>query len=112
MEMQPKTGDGFTTFIVTGPLNAVTAPAAEATLASTIDAGVARLILNLAGVDYISSAGLRVLVATSKKLSRQNGKLVLCELQPPVREIFEISGLLTMFPVAATEAEAQSLATH
>jgi len=112
MEMQAKTGDGFTTFIVAGPLNAATAPAAEATLAGTIDAGASHLILNLVGVDYISSAGLRVLVATSKKLSRQNGKLVLCELQPCVREIFEISGLLTILAVAATEAEAQSLATH
>lgn len=112
MEMQSKTGDGFTTFIVAGHLNATTAPAAEATLAGTIDAGASHLILNMAGVDYISSAGLRVLVTIFKKLSRQNGKLVLCELQPHVRELFEISGLLTMFAVAGTEVEAQSLAAH
>jgi len=112
MNMQPKTGDGFTTFIVTGHLNATTAPAAEATLAGTIDAGALHLVLNLAGLDYISSAGLRVLLATYKRLSRQNGKLVLCELQPGVREVLELSGLLTAFVVAATEAEAESLATH
>ena len=75
-------------------------------------AGASHLGLNLAGVDYISSASLRVLVATPRKLSRKNGKLVLRELQLRVREIFEISGLLTMLAVAATEAEAQSLATH
>ncbi len=112
MEIQSKSGDGFTTFMVEGPLNATTAPAAETTLAGTIDAGASRLVLNLAGVDYISSAGLRVLLTAAKKLSRQNGKLVLCELQPRVREILEMSGLLTMLAVAATEAEAQSLATH
>ncbi len=113
MDMQCKTGDdGITTFILTGHLNATTALAAEATLASTIDAGALHLVLNLAGLDYISSAGLRVLLATFKKLSRQHGKLVLCELQPGVREILEISGLLTVFVVAATEAEARSLATR
>ena len=112
MEMQRKTGDGVTTFTVTGPLNATTAPTAGATLAGTIDAGDSHLVLNLAGVDYISSAGLRVLLTTTQRLSRQSGKLVLCELQPGVREVLEISGLLTVFAVAATEAEAQSLAAH
>ncbi len=111
MEMQLKTGGGIPTLLVTGQLNATTAPAAEATLARTIDTGGLHLILNLAGVDYISSAGVRVLLATSKRLSRENGKLVLCELQPRVREVLGMSGLLTVFVVASTEAEAQLLAT-
>ncbi len=110
MQMQAKKNNGLTIFIVTGRLNAQTAPAAEDTLAEAIDAGASRIVLNLAGVDLITSAGLRILAATSKKLSRQNGKLVLCELQPAVLHIFEISGLLTIFLVAGTEAEAQSLA--
>ncbi len=112
MDMQAKTGDGLMTFVVTGRLDATTAPTAQATLAGATDSGALHLVLNLAGVDYISSAGLRVLLATAQKLSRQNGKLVLCELQPGVREVLEISGLLTVFAVAATEGEAQSLATH
>ncbi len=111
MEMQQKTGDGITTFILTGHLNATTAPAAETALSAAIDAGASHVVLNLAGVDYISSAGVRLLLSTSKKLSRQNGKLVLCDLQRGVREVLEISGLMTVFMVATTEAEAQSLAT-
>jgi len=110
MDMQATAGDGFTTLVVTGRLDATTAPAAEATLAGVIEAGAVRLVLNLARLEYVSSAGLRVFLATAKKLSRQNGKLVLCEMQPGVREIFEISGLLTVLPVGATEAEAQALA--
>ncbi len=110
MNMQSKTGDGFTTFTVAGHLNAATAPTAEANLTGAIDTGALHLVLNLAGLDYISSAGLRVLLATYKKVSRQNGKLVLCELQPTVREVLELSGLLTLFPIAATEAEAEAVA--
>ncbi len=112
MQMQAKKTDGLTTIIVTGRLNATTAPAAEETLAEAIDAGASRIVLNLAGVDLITSAGLRILVATSKKLSHQKGKLVLCELQSAVLHIFEISGLLPIFLVAGSEAEAQSLAMH
>ena len=112
MQMQAKTINGLTTFIVTGRLNATTAPAAESTLADAISAGASRIVVNLAGVDLITSAGLRILVATSKELSRQKGKLVLCELRPAVLQVFEISGLLTAFLVAATEADAQALAMH
>ncbi len=112
MEMQLKTGDGITTFVVTGHLNAAAAPVAEATLVRAIDAGSSRIILNLSGVDYLSSAGVRVLMATSRRLSRENGKLVLCELKQGVREVLGMSGLLTVFVIAATEAEAQMLATH
>jgi stage II sporulation protein AA (anti-sigma F factor antagonist) len=109
MDMQQITGNGFTTFIVKGRLDATTAPVAETTLTNSIVAGALNLVLNLAAADYISSAGLRLLVATHKKLSGQSGKLVLCELQPGVREVIEISGLLDWFMIAATEAEAQSL---
>jgi len=109
MDMQATAGDGFTTFAVTGRLDATTAPAAEATLAGAIDAGASRLVLNLARLEYVSSAGLRVLLAAAKKLSHRGGKLVLCEMPPAVRELFEISGLLTVLPVGATEADAQAL---
>ncbi len=112
MQMQSKKTDALMTFMVTGRLNATTAQAAEDTLTGAIDAGASRIVLNLAGVDLITSAGLRILVAASGRLSRQKGKLVLCELQPAVLHIFEISGLLTIFFVAGTEAEAQSLAMH
>ncbi len=110
MEIQSKTGHGFTTLFITGSLNAITAPEAETAMAGAIDAGASNLILNLAGLDYISSAGLRALLTTSKRLARQDGRVVLCELQPAVRKILEISGLLSIFAVAGTEAEAQLLA--
>ncbi len=110
MQMRVKKNNGLTTFTITGRLNATTAPAAEDTLAEAIDAGASRIVLNLAGVDLITSAGLRILAATSKKLSRQKGKLVLCELQSAVLHTFEITGLLPIFLIAGTEAEAERLA--
>ncbi len=106
MEIQSKIGNGFTTLSLKGRLDAVSAAPAEATINKTIESGTSNIVLDLAGLDYISSAGLRVLLVTAKKLSRQNGKVVLCGLQDSVREVFEISGFLSIFPVAADEAEA------
>lgn len=106
MDIQSKIGNGFTTLAINGRLDAMTAPAAEATINKTIESGTSNLLMNLSGLDYVSSAGLRILLATAKKLSRQNGKIVLCGLQDTVREVFTISGFLSIFPVAVDEAEA------
>ena len=106
MEIQSKVGNGFTVLTIKGRLDAVSAAPAEANINEVIDAGATRLVLNLAGLEYVSSAGLRVLLVTAKKLSRQNGKIVLCSLQSTVKEVFEISGFLSIFRVVADEAEA------
>jgi anti-anti-sigma factor len=106
MDIESKIGNGFTSIAIKGRLDAVTAAAAESAINGTIEAGASNLVLNLSGLEYVSSAGLRVLLVTAKKLSRQNGKIVLCCLQDTVREVFTVSGFLSIFPVAADEAEA------
>ena len=106
MDIQSKVGNGFTVLTINGRLDAVTSATAEATINVAIEAGASHLILNLAGLDYVSSAGLRILLVTAKKLSRQNGKIVLCGLQDTVKEVFTISGFLSIFPVSANETEA------
>jgi anti-anti-sigma factor len=58
-----------------------------------------RLVLDLAGLEYISSAGLRVLMLASRDVKARDGKLVICGLQPIVREIFEISRFNVVFHV-------------
>jgi anti-anti-sigma factor len=107
MEMSAHEAGGWTTFTVTGRLDASSAATAEAALSSAVAGGALRLVLDLAGLDYISSAGLRVLLATAKKVARQDGALVLCQLQSGVREVLAISGLLSVFTVTDTLAEAQ-----
>ena len=58
---------------------------------SACGAGRDRLVIDMAGVEYISSVGLRVLMLASKQTKAQGAPLAVCELQPVVREIFEIS---------------------
>lgn len=54
-------------------------------------AGGARVVLDLSGLEYISSAGLRVLMIAAREVRARQGKLMAVALQPVVREIFEIS---------------------
>ncbi len=69
-------------------------------------AGADRIVLDLSGLEYISSAGLRVLVLASKRAKAQGGTLVVAELQPLVKEIFEISRFTLVFDVFASVREA------
>lgn len=61
--------------------------------------GAERLVLDLAGLEYISSAGLRVLMLASRDVKGRDGTLIVCGLQPIVREIFEISRFNVVFNV-------------
>jgi anti-anti-sigma factor len=111
MEILTRTEGDCTTLDIGGRLDALSAPEAQVVFNRAIETGATRLVVNLAGVEYVSSAGLRVLLATAKQLSRRGGKMVLCELQSGVRDVLRISGLLFILSVAEDETTAQSLAT-
>ncbi len=64
------------------------------------------LVLDLAGVDYIASVGLRVLMLASRQARAQGGTIAVAALQPLVREIFEISKFTLVFPCFASVADA------
>ena len=65
-----------------------------------------RVILDLSGLEYISSAGLRVLLIVAKKVQQAQGKVALCGLTPNVREIFAISGFDAIFSIQPDAAAA------
>lgn len=56
-----------------------------------------RIIMDLADTEYISSSGLRILLAGKKIVKERNGEIVLASLQPVVRDVFEIAGLARLF---------------
>ena len=65
-----------------------------------------RIVLDLSGLEYVSSAGLRVLMLARKQVHAQGGTLVVAALGPMLREIFEISRFSTVFAVHSTVREA------
>lgn len=71
-----------------------------------IDSGMNKLLLSLEGVEYLSSSGLRVFIAISRKLQEKGGQLKLMKLNETTKKIFKIVELLDMFDVYENEEEA------
>ena len=67
-----------------------------------------KIIVNLSGVDYMDSSGIATFVEAFQKTKRYQGRLILAELTPTVRGVFEIAKLDSIFEIAPTLAEAQS----
>lgn len=91
---------------VKGKVDAVTAPEFEKALANLIAQGENTLLLNLTGLEYISSAGLRSILATAKQLKTKNGKILFSGLKGPVKDVFNISGFGTIFKIFETKEDA------
>lgn len=86
-----KTVSGTTlTVALEGRLDTTTAPKLEEELRSSVD-GITRLVFDLAKLEYISSAGLRVLLAMQKLMNRQ-GAMLLRNVNEAVMEVFEVTG--------------------
>jgi anti-anti-sigma factor len=91
--------DGIICFQIEGRLDAESAPEAETTVKSVLKQGNRRLLFDLSKMDYISSAGLRVILMAVKELRNKQGKVVLCGLTPYVKEIFDVSNFSSIIPI-------------
>ncbi len=78
------------TVAIEGRVDTTTAPVLENELKGAID-GVEALVLNFSGVEYISSAGLRVLLSVQKIMNRQ-GEMKVTNVSEDIMEIFEVTG--------------------
>lgn len=85
-----------------GRLDSSSSPELERLLVEQLDAGSQRLVLDFSDLEYISSAGLRVVLLAGKKLRASKGKMALVSLQPMVHEVFDMSGFLALFVVSPT----------
>ena len=70
------------------------------------ESGRKRLLLNFGNVEYMSSAALGKLITLNKKVQASGGKLVLCNIDPQIREVFEITKLDKLFLICGDEQEA------
>lgn len=104
-----ETGPGcHAVVVVSGEIDAVTAPLLEERLLELVATGVERVVVDLRGVTFIESVGLGTLVAARKRLAAgdKNLCLVIGDDQPNVRGPFEITRLDEVFPIHATRQAA------
>ena len=85
------------TITLTGRLDTTTAPQLESELKANLD-GVEKLTLDFAGLAYLSSAGLRVLLAAQKIMNKQ-GSMVVCNVNEIIAEIFDVTGFCDILTI-------------
>ena len=85
------------TIVLTGRLDTTTAPQLEAEMKTSL-AGVEHLIFDFEALDYLSSAGLRVLLAAQKQMNKQ-GDMVVRNVNETIAEIFDVTGFADILTI-------------
>jgi anti-anti-sigma factor len=99
MEISQKEEKGIVSIVIKGRMDADSSPDAEKVVKEALGAEANRLLFDLGELEYLSSAGLRVLLSAAKEMRRRDGKIVLCALNEFVKEIFEVSGFQSLIPI-------------
>ena len=99
MEIGEEYAAEMTIVDVRGRIDSNTAKALADKLSSLINAGRTRIIVNLEHVEYISSAGFRVLLVGSRRAEEANGKLILCGLSADIQKLFNVTAFTDLFEI-------------
>jgi anti-sigma B factor antagonist len=106
MEIIEENQNGINIYKLNGHLDSNTSLGFENKLIQAIDDGSKSMIIDFKNLDYISSAGLRVILKATKALKREDGKIMLCDMQDYVKEVFEISGFDSLLPIVGSMGDA------
>lgn len=97
MEIHKEQTGSELTITLSGRLDTATAPQLEAELKRSLD-GTERLVLDLEALEYMSSAGLRVLLAAQKVMNRQ-GEMIVRKVNETIMEVFEVTGFVDILTI-------------
>ena len=97
MTITKKQDAGKLTVELEGRLDTATAPQLEAELRTSVN-GITELVFDFEKIDYISSAGLRVLLTAQKVMNRQ-GEMTIKNVKPEIMEIFEVTGFIDILNI-------------
>lgn len=93
-------------FRLSGRLDATSSPALEERIKPLLEAQGKKLVFDCGGLTYVSSAGLRVFLSCQRHLSAQGGGVAFSSLSAPVRDLFQLAGLVDLFVIESTAEEA------
>ncbi|MFP4168364.1 MAG: STAS domain-containing protein [Desulfonatronovibrionaceae bacterium] len=102
MEFTTEQQSDKTILKASGRMDATTSSEFEKKCTELINKGSLHIIVDLSGLEYISSAGLRSILAVGKKLKADGGSFAFCNLRGMVKEVFDISGFGSLFPIHDT----------
>lgn len=105
MEMHEEQVSGVTALAVKGRIDSSTAPVLGQRLEAAVATPRSRLVVDFGHLEYISSAGFRVLLVAAKRAEEAGSRLVLCGLSPKVRQLFDLGGFLDLFTIAGSRED-------
>jgi anti-anti-sigma factor len=106
MEVNEQSVGAAALLTISGRLDSETAREFETTLTVTLDRGVQGLALDLSGLDYVSSAGLRVLLLAAKRTKAAAVPFAVFGLQAQVAKVLEVSGFAKILPIVGDREDA------
>jgi len=98
--------DKVTVVMLEGRLDSTNSGELEKKMLSLLETGEKNFLVDFSALDYISSAGLRVMLMAAKKSKTAGGKVILAALTDNVKEVFDIAGFTSIFPIFANQEEA------
>ncbi|MDO9413884.1 MAG: STAS domain-containing protein [Pseudolabrys sp.] len=102
-----QTNNGPVTILkLEGHLDSTTSSTLQAQLLPLMEAASARVAVDMTAVEYVSSAGLRIVLMAAKKAQTSGARIAIFGLSNPVRETFEISGFSRLISIVETEVDA------
>jgi anti-sigma B factor antagonist len=105
MDLKEEQVGGVTVLQVKGRLDSTTSPMLGERLTAILGAAKVRILVDFSQLEYISSAGFRVLLQAAKRADQNTAKLVLCGVSGKVRQLFDLGGFLDLFTIAPTRDE-------
>lgn len=99
MDVLERRMEGIVVLSLIGRLDSNTSDEFERMLLEKVHEGETRFVLDFEELDYISSAGLRVLLKATKELKKTSGRLCLCSIRDYIREVFDMSGFSSFLPI-------------
>ena len=95
---------------INGRIDNTTAPVLGDRLTASLGDSQVRVVLDLSRLEYISSAGFRVLLLAAKRANQTGSRLVLCGISGRINEVFNVGGFLDLFTIAGTREEGIAVA--
>ena len=106
MEIKATPLDDITAVTVAGRVDSTTADSLTTRLGELVKSGASRLLIDLKEVSYISSAGFRTLLITSRAVAQAKGAMVLCGMSAEMKRLFDLGGFSELFAIASSRDDA------
>ncbi len=106
MEITQEKVNDVAVISLSGRLNVTTTADLEAVFNKLLEEKCTKVLVECRDLEYISSAGLRVLLTAAKQFKKISGEIALAGLSQNVKQVFEISGFTSIFPIYTTRDEA------